>query len=133
MKPTLPCIITVGLSTLLLTSASAQGPNPPGVNPQHFQCYNVTDPRPATPRTVLLQDQFGRSETVTGKPLLVCTPVSKNRAQVKDTVTHLVCYEIQARKAPQHYVQIVNQFGIDTLPVDAPRMLCLPSTKLIVR
>jgi hypothetical protein len=93
----------------------------------------VTDPRPATPRTVLLQDQFGRSETVTGKPVLVCTPVSKNRELPKDTVTHLVCYEIRARRAPRRYVQIVNQFGVDTLPVDAARVLCLPSTKLIVR
>lgn len=133
VKRTLPCMITVGLSTLLLASASAQGPNPPGVNPQHYQCYNVTDPRPATPRTVLLQDQFGRVETATGKPVLVCNPVSKNKEQAKDTVTHLVCYEIRARRVPRRQVQIVNQFGIDTLPVDAPRMLCLPSTKLIVR
>jgi hypothetical protein len=132
MNATLPYTIAVGLGLILVTNAAAQGPNPPGINPQHFQCYNVTDPRPATPRSVLLQDQFGRSETVTGKPVLVCNPVSKNRGQVKDTVTHLVCYEIR-RKAPRHYVQVVNQFGIDTLAVDAPRLLCLPSTKLIVR
>ncbi|HXM37758.1 MAG TPA: hypothetical protein VN908_03750 [Gemmatimonadales bacterium] len=133
MHATLPYTIAVGFGMILVTSASAQNPNPPGVNPQHYQCYNVADPRPATPRTVVLQDQFGRTETATGKPVLVCNPVSKNREQVRDTVTHLVCYEIRARRVPRHQVQVVNQFGIDTLPVDAARVLCLPSTKRIVR
>jgi hypothetical protein len=132
MKATLPYTIAVGFGMMAATGASAQTQNPPGVNPQHYECYNVDDPRPSPERKVVLQDQFGRSETVAGKPVLLCNPVSKNREPVKDRLTHLVCYEIRERRAAPKRVEAVNQFGIDTLSVDVPRMLCVPSLKRIV-
>jgi len=132
MKATLPYTIAVGFGMMVATGASAQTQNPPGVNPQHYQCYNVADPRPSPDRKAVLQDQFSRSETVVGNPVLLCNPVSKNRESISDRVTHLVCYEIrEARSAPKR-VEAVNQFGIDTLSVDVPRMLCVPSLKRIV-
>jgi hypothetical protein len=132
MKATLPYTIAVGFGMMAATGASAQTQNPPGVNPQHYECYNVDDPRPSPERKVALQDQFGRSEAVAGKPVLLCNPVSKNRELVKDKLTHLVCYEIREGRFAPKRVEAVNQFGIDTLSVDVPRMLCVPSLKRIV-
>ena len=78
---------------------------------------------------VQLRDQFGPSETVTARPLYLCNPVSKNKDEITDTLTHLVCYAIRAPRSALKRVAIVNQFGVDTLAVGPPRTLCVPSLK----
>ena len=120
---------TLLFTVVLVTGASAQGSNPPGVNPQHFECYDVVEATTLPPNKVTLRDQFGASETVTAKAVLLCNPVSKNGARVTDRVTHLVCYAIEAPRSAVRHVSIVNQFGVDTLGVSTARTLCVPSLK----
>ena len=132
MKATLPIALAAGLGLMIVTGASAQGPNPPGVNPQHFECYDVVESVSSPANKVALRDQFGASETVTAKPMFLCNPVSKNGGKVTDKVTHLVCYAIRAPKSTVRRVSIVNQFGVDTLGVSAARTLCVPSLKSIL-
>lgn len=129
MKATLPYALAVGLGMTIVTGACAQAPNPPGVNPQHFECYDVVESVPSPGRPVVLRDQFGLLETVTAKPVLLCNPVAKNKDRITDRVTHLVCYAIRAPRSAVKRVAIVNQLGIDTLAVSAPGMLCVPSLK----
>lgn len=125
--------IAICLSLTIVTAASAQAPNPPGVNPQHYECYDVVESVQLPTQAVVLRDQFGASETVTAKPLFLCNPVSKNGGKVTDRVTHLVCYAIRAPRSTVKRVAIQNQFGVDTLGVSAARTLCVPSLKTLLR
>lgn len=117
------------VSLVAAAAASAQSKDPPGVNPQHYQCYSVTEPKPSPARKVVLQDQFGAAETATARAVLLCNPVSKNKSEVRDKLTHLVCYEVRPRKFPARRVEVENQFGREALTVTAPRLLCVPSLK----
>jgi hypothetical protein len=122
---------TLLFAILFVTRASAQGPNPPGVNPQHYECYDVVESTTLPANNVALRDQFGTSETVTAKPVFLCNPVSKNGSKVTDRTTHLVCYAIRAPRSTVRHVSIVNQFGVDTLGVSTARTLCVPSLKTL--
>jgi hypothetical protein len=133
MKRTLPFAIASCLSLTIVTAALAQGPNPPGVNPQHFECYDVIESVSLPANKVALRDQFGSSKTVTAQPVSLCNPVSKNGGKVTDSVTHLVCYAIRPPKSTVKRVAIQNQFGVDTLAVSAARTLCVPSLKNLLR
>jgi hypothetical protein len=133
MKRTLPFVLAACLSIAVTAPASAQSPNPPGVNPQHYECYDVVESLQSATQPVVLQDQFGASETATAKPLFLCNPVSKNKGKVTDKLTHLVCYAIRAPRSTVRHVAIQNQFGVDTLGVSAARTLCVPSLKSLLR
>lgn len=133
MKATLPYAIAVGLGMTIVTGASAQTRNPRGVNPQHYECYDVVESVSVPAHKVRLQDQFAASTTVTAKPLFLCNPVSKNKDEITDTLTHLVCYAIRAPRSALKRVAIVNQFGVDTLSVSLARTLCVPSLKNLFR
>ena len=127
MKWTLLFVIAIA------TRASAQGPNPRGVNPQHFECYDVIQSVSQPANKVSLRDQFGSAKTVTAQPMFLCNPVSKNGGKVTDTLTHLVCYAIRPPKSAVKQVAIQNQFGVDTLSVSVARTLCVPSLKTLFR
>jgi hypothetical protein len=47
------------VATIFTVPAHAQGQNPPGVNPTHYQCYEVTSVQSFQPIEVTLRDQFG--------------------------------------------------------------------------
>jgi hypothetical protein len=83
MKPSLLLALATSLSITLVTTASAQGPNPPGVNPQHYECYDVVDSIPRLAQKVELRDQFGASATVTARAMFLCNPVSKNNGRIR--------------------------------------------------
>lgn len=112
-------------------TASAQGKNPPGVNPEHFQCYSVIGHTVPTQR-VALRDQFGVSDVTTARAMFLCAPVSKNNEAPKDTVTHLVCYQVSQHKAAAPRVTVQNQFGTQVLTVGVPQLLCVPSLKTVL-
>jgi hypothetical protein len=131
MRATPIYAMAIGVGLAMATSASAQNQNPPGVNPQHYECYGVK-PQASTVRKVVLQDQFGKWETVTATATALCTPVSKNGGTVQDERTHLVCYTIRPGKAVAKRVEVVNQFGTEVLAVGVARTLCLPSLKKVV-
>ena len=132
MRATSICAMAIGIGLAMATSASAQGQNPAGVNPQHYECYNVVEARPSPPRKVVLQDQFGRWETVMAKAVMLCTPVSKNNGEIKDKETHLVCYSIRPGKSVSKRVEVINQFGNAALSVAVARVLCLPPLKKVL-
>jgi len=117
----------------LSAQGSAQGKDPPGVNPAHYQCYRVAEAVPFKPLDVKLQDQFGASGAKVVKPTMICAPTSKNGAPVKDPRTHLVCYEDEGPKPVDKKVSVQNQFGKDTLTVGGPVMLCVPSLKTVLK
>jgi hypothetical protein len=123
----------IGAACLLGVSAPAraQGKNPEGVNPEHYECYQVTGQLRALP--VRLKDQFGSTEARVVKPVYLCNPVQKNDQPIKDERTHLVCYQIVGPKQANKAVRVVNQFGTQPLKVTAPQLLCVPSLKEVLK
>jgi hypothetical protein len=121
-------ILAIGIGMALTSAAQAQGKDPPGVDPAHFLCYRVSQAAPVKPVDVKLADQFGGFGTKIGNALFLCTPVSKDGAEVKDKVTHLTCYSVSAKNAGKK-VKVTNQFGSQVLTVGGSVVLCVPSLK----
>jgi hypothetical protein len=119
-------------AAILTVPAHAQGQNPPGVNPTHYQCYEVTSVQSFQPIEVKLRDQFGRSQVMLQKPNYICAPVQKNSSRPSDRRTHLVCYLGFDAQPANKQVRVQNQFGRDTLGVGKPVFVCAPSLKRIV-
>jgi hypothetical protein len=124
--------LALGIGMALTSAAQAQGQNPPGVNPDHYLCYRVSQQKPIKPVAVKLADQFGNFGTKIGNALFLCAPVSKNGAEVKDKVTHLTCYSVSAKNAGKT-VQVTNQFGTQVLTVGGSVVLCVPSLKKVIK
>ena len=135
MKPTTIGIlgVTFMMACGVTAPAHAQNPNPPGVNPTHYQCYRVVEQEPFQSRETKLSDQFGTSTVKTVKPVFLCAPVAKNGVRPKDRQTHLVCYEDEGGKAADKKVTVSNQFGKETLNVRDPGLLCVPSRKQVLQ
>jgi hypothetical protein len=120
--------VTMAMVTGGGTPAQAEGKNPPGINPTHYQCYRVSEAEPFGRREVKLHDQFGTSAATILKTSLLCAPVDKNEQRARDRQTHYVCYEEEGRAADKKVI-VTNQFGKQTLVVDRPALLCVPSMK----
>ncbi len=127
VKVLLSMIVGFGIATMA-GAASAQERSA-----EHYQCYAAADPKPFKPREVRLEDQFGKSSTVAVKPALLCTPVSKNGEAIPDKQTHLVCYEIKPTRFKARKVEVRNQFGTESIVVNTPRLLCVPSDKKVLQ
>ncbi len=130
-QPVAVLCLTAVVALAAGAAARAQGHNPPGVNPTHYQCYRVAEQSRFKPVAVKLQDQFGTSGVKLVRPLFLCAPVAKNGEKPKDERTHLVCYEEEGGKAADKRVTTLNQFGKEALTVGGPVMLCAPSLKRV--
>ena len=96
----------------------------------HFKCY-AAEGTPVNVQ-VTLEDQFGHEPQVrVGLPRLFCNPVDKNDAGIINDSAHLTCYRIRGSET-QRTVSIQNQFGEQSLRVQEPRLLCVPSEKISV-
>ena len=128
-------IAAIGICSALVLGihapAHAQGQNPPGINPEHFQCYRATGPMKAI--AVKLKDQFGSGGVKVVQPVYLCNPVQKNDQEIKDPKTHLVCYQDTGLKPANKVVKVQNQFGTQTLKVTVPFLLCVPSLKEVLK
>ncbi len=101
----------------------------------HYACYEIRGNQ--LNRPVSLQDQFGNSNTVVSRPLVLCNPAVKvhNGAltQVQDKRWHLVCYAIQPTPFNPTTLQARNQFGTGAIIARQPVSLCVPSQKFFER
>jgi hypothetical protein len=128
----LAAALAVASGAISATQAK-EGVNPPGVNPNHYRCYKVSEERPFATREVTLKDQFDSGAAKVLRAVLLCAPVQKNRLTPRDTRTHLVCYDTDGGQAPGRRVSVDNQFGPAVLKVDSPTLLCVPSLKRVLR
>jgi len=132
ISTSLAAAIVIGIGACAAARAQAPGTNPPGVNPAHYQCYKATGA--FHPAPVKLHDQFGAYPTVRVlQPVYLCTPVGKNDEAIGDERTHLVCYTDTGVKPPNKAVRVTNQFGVQTLKVATPALLCVPSLKQVLQ
>ena len=116
----------------LAVPTQKEGHEPPvGLN--HFLIYGVIE-GPAVNVVVGLDDQFGdQPEVLVTAPIGFATPVQKIHGdvvtEIEDPEAHLVFYEIEEGEV-QTKVQIVNQFGAQTLYMEGPYYLAVPSEKV---
>jgi hypothetical protein len=96
----------------------------------HFKCYKAKGASPNV--AVDLEDQFGvEPEVLVEQPKLFCNPVDKNGEEIRNPAAHLTCYKINA-DGENRDVVVENQFGGQTLEVEKPKLLCVPSDKIDV-
>ena len=123
-------LLALGFGIAVSSAAQAQGKDPPGVNPTHFQCYRVSQQKPIKAEAKVT-DQFGGASYKLGAALFLCAPASKNGEPVKDKETHLTCYSIPAKNAGKKVI-VTHQFGSQQLTVGGSVVLCLPSIKKVL-
>ncbi len=107
------------------------GVSPPAAALDHFKCYEAEGDDVVV--TVDLEDQFGvELQVLVGEPKLFCNPVDKNGEGISNPTVHLTCYEIEDKEGEERVVEVDNQFGVQTLKVEEPELLCVPSEKISV-
>lgn len=108
-------------------------PAPPApIDMDHYKCY-IASGNPVNVLVTLSDQFFGESVWAT-QPLAFCNPVTK----IHDSITtgilnpdgHLVCYVTTPSAFTGATVNISNQFGLFTLDLGRPDLLCVPSLKL---
>lgn len=105
--------------------------NMPG---EHFQCYKLEKGDRVKSESIVVTDQFGKSEVVIGRPRMLCNPSAKvhngKEYGVRNKERHLVCYDYvkQSRVRPQN-LKINNQFAPDDVVSTQREMFCVPSSK----
>jgi hypothetical protein len=108
----------------------------PPVGLDHFLLYGVIEGPTANPSVnvvVGLNDQFGYEwEVLVTTPIFIGIPVQKTHGgvvmEIEDSETHLVFYEVEWGEF-ETKVQVVNQFGPQTLDIGGPYLLAVPSKK----
>ena len=112
--------------------AKIKAPSPPIPERfDHYACYLVKPASVFKQQKVKLSDQFWRTGAVTGQPVRLCNPVSKNEGAIVNSNDHLVCYPIKPTSSfPQQDVRIANQFEPKArYTAYKPVTLCVPSIK----
>lgn len=125
--------LTVSGPIGLAVPTQKEGHEPP-VGLDHYLLYLV-DNGPLVEAFFGLNDQFGdEPDVLLSQSCVLANPVRKtHEGQVTEIVNpeeHLVFYWIETVGEPfQTQVQVVNQFGEQTLDVSGPEFLAVPSTK----
>jgi hypothetical protein len=101
-------------------------------NANHYKCYDIINP-PSMTITVNLVDQFGTQAGQVVRPRYLCNPVKKNNSAVPNPNLHYVCYELLVPPLPvAKSARVTNQFGTLDVQVQQARLLCLPSSKILL-
>ena len=101
----------------------------------HWQCYRVVEGPALKPESLTVRDQFGKSQIVLARPIMLCNPSTKMHGDkfydVKSPESHLVCYQPikQSDQQPKRKVKINNQMAPATLVLAERQMFCVPSSK----
>ena len=103
-------------------------------NGEHYQCYMLEKSDNIKAEEITIQDQFGTSRVVLGRPIIICNPSMKihNKQQfnIQDEERHLVCYNYEKQdRVERHDLRINTQFGKDTVTSSRRELFCAPAGK----
>ncbi len=109
-------------------------PDPIDVPGDHMQCYTVQKGQRLKSETLYIEDQFGGTKAVLGKPIMLCNPSAKQHGKkeygVRNKQRHLVCYDyVEAERHSSQDLMINNQMGPDKIVTRKRAMFCVPSYK----
>ncbi len=105
---------------------------------EHYQCYRIIDAPTLNPENIVVADQFGKSEIVLGRPIMLCNPSVKvhngKKYGVLNQKVHQVCYNVvkQTDGQPNRRVRTGNQFTTAEMTVGGRQMFCVPSYKTLL-
>ncbi len=108
------------------------------VKGEHYQCYRIIDAPTLAPENITVADQFGKSEIVLGRPIMLCNPSVKvhngRKYGVLNQKVHQVCYNVikQTDGQPNRKVRTANQFTTADMAVGGRQMFCVPSYKTLL-
>jgi len=106
----------------------------------HLACFGLSPNQQPPPVNVIVENQFGKADMVTGNVRSLCLPTWKNpqepsfpEAIQPANLDHFTCYDVKYRDATRFQrpqVRLIDQFG-GTSPVapGGPRTLCVPTRK----
>lgn len=97
----------------------------------HYKCYEILNPVTIT-LPLTLVDQFGTQNANTATSRFLCNPVAKNGSPVPNPNLHYVCYVINVPVIPVRSARVTNQFHTMDVRVQQARLLCLPSSKILL-
>jgi hypothetical protein len=118
------------------TAVPPPPPIPEGLD--HYACYSVK-PEGATPHPgVVLSDQFGKLQGEVVEPAFLCNPAvklidKKPTNKIINARDHLMCYVVSIGGFQPRKVQIHNQFETMAIEAVRPEVLCVPSTKELLK
>lgn len=131
--------VTVGLpieACMPATKSLTGDPDPAVPTAPHYECYQITGPRPSPfPSSVTVEDQFLAAGTtvVLGDPTRLCLPAKKNG--VGDlNAPHVECFAITSGPTVDKFVYLLTQFAPkhEVHVLDPPTQLCMPVLKTVV-
>jgi hypothetical protein len=122
-------IFTLVLAFLVLAGIPETQAQIPAGN--HYKCYEIINP-PLINVPVNLSDQFGVQNGQAVRPRYLCNPVKKNGSPVPNPNLHYVCYDLTIPAIPVRSARITNQFHTLDVRVQQARLLCLPSSKVLL-
>lgn len=109
-------------------------PKPINVRGDHFQCYMLKKGDNLKEETLHIEDQFGATKTVLGRPVMLCNPSAKRHNgkdyKIRNKKRHLVCYNYRERQeVKSQSLMINNQMGPDKVVSSKRELFCVPSEK----
>lgn len=118
----------VAMLAVLPATAGAQSPGT--IDSTHFWSYTILDPA-AGPFPVLVRDQFFPAEVSlrVERSVKLLNWVHKNQSPVRDTLNHLVWWEVFPKLPAPRLVEIENQFGRHIVGVEALDFMLVPAYK----
>ncbi len=118
----------------LCVPAAIGAPSLPSLD--RFKCYDARKPagEPVfARRQLLLADAFESKLTRVVKPLRFCTAVDANGEGLMHHGAELHCYKIADASGQSKFVRrdvgTADEFGLETLTVQKPTVVCVPSTR----
>jgi hypothetical protein len=105
---------------------------------EHYQCYRILEAPTLKPENIVVADQFGKSQIVLARPIMLCNPSLKmhngKKYGVLNQKVHQVCYsELKPMdQKPMRRVRVANQFTTAEMTVGPRQMFCVPSYKTLL-
>ncbi len=113
----------------------------------HLACFKITAPTQPT-KTVVVTNQFGSGTLSVGQPQILCLPTWKSLTGPPQEpvdqppyLSHFTCYSVTYVAGTPQYkvpgpVSLRDEFtpatvGPTPVKVGAPKLLCLPTTKIV--
>jgi len=130
-----PGVLDTGPAVVMDPATPPRKPPPPPVPMgDHFQCYMLKEGDQIKQQTIYIKDQFGESQAVLGRPVMICNPSSKThngkRYPIKDKERHLVCYNyVKQGRVENQDLHINTQFGADKVVAVKRELFCAPAGK----
>ena len=95
----------------------------------HLAWYSIYQPVPEPMRIVVIQNQFGTSKLILGRPFALLVPSRKQGHQFPEKLDHYKLYEVLEGEPLNKEVSLKDQFESDRTRVTCPIAFGVPVTK----